>query len=218
MGKIKHLGKFTDEGQFINLPFIFETGKYRVEIKPSGENRRDKTIYVDTDGIMKLPNYNGKKAFALGSNIFLIYKIVNGERQRVEIEGFSRWSLFLKAGRGDSELVKMLQQRIVALETSIFSNSTRYDLIGEQNGTNKVFLLPYVPVSNTLKVYRNGVLLNPSDVEDYVHSSDTNTIMFPIAPEEDELLQATFFIDNSNYITDAEGSSITDGDGIFIKN
>lgn len=80
MGKIKHLGKFTDEGQFINLPFIFETGKYRVEIKPSGENRRDKTIYVDTDGIMKLPNYNGKKAFALGSNIFLIYKIVNGER------------------------------------------------------------------------------------------------------------------------------------------
>ena len=97
MSKIKHLGKFTDEGDYINLPFQFEKGKYRVEIKPSGETKRDKTIHVDENGIMKLPNYNGRKTFAPGSNIFHIYKIINGQRERIWFDGYSRFSLFLKA-------------------------------------------------------------------------------------------------------------------------
>lgn len=105
MSKIKHLGKFLDQGDYIELPFDFSEGKYRVEIKPSGENKRDKTIYVNEDGKMRLPNHNGRKAFAIGSNIFKINKVVNGKPERITIDTYSRWSLFLKANTGTTNLL-----------------------------------------------------------------------------------------------------------------
>lgn len=130
MSKIKHLGKFTDDGDYIELPFVFDEGKYRVEIKPSGETKRDKTIYVDEDGVMKLPNFNGRKAFALGSNIFLIYRIVNSQRERIWKDGYSRFSLFLKAKAISSDSQIKIQKHFFdsTLETKITFDEGKYIL------------------------------------------------------------------------------------------
>jgi hypothetical protein len=112
MSKVKYLGKFTDEGDTIDLPFDLESGKYRIEIKPVGESRRDRTVYVDLDGVMRLPNVNEKKALALGSNIFLIYKIVNDKRVLFWLNGNSSFSLFLKP---KSEIIELDNQNSIKI-------------------------------------------------------------------------------------------------------
>jgi hypothetical protein len=62
-----------------------------------------------------------------------------------------------------------------------------YNITGLRNSINKVFTLSNSFVSNTTKVYLNGIRLTPGSEYDYTETSP-NQITFSYAPAVDDLI------------------------------
>lgn len=98
MPRDKDLGKIVDEGDFIEIDLGLKAGHYQFRFThKTAKPARNIKVLSDGD-VVRIPNHNGKKSLFEGRNFFIIYKhLPDGGKERIAVDGFNRWLLFLKA-------------------------------------------------------------------------------------------------------------------------